>query len=188
MKDISKTNHKKLARVSKELRQEKRRMGQEPDQFDRIREHLVEGKKLGKKNDRELLEKALLIYPMLCAGKTQHDIVKIIQNAGWGSHVTAYKLIKNTRKIFLFQDDINELGKRQILVEMAKRAFKKAEDFENPNAMVSAIKLIAQLENVLDHKESYTIIYKNLELPALNVTDDPQVIDMPVQEIEFEEG
>lgn len=184
---ITAREEKRLGRLHKQTMQHKRMLSQQPDAFDRIAVHLLEDKPLRRKADRELLEKALQIYPLLCAGKTSKQIIKFIKKKDWGTPATAYSLIRKTKRIFYFEDQTADFAKRGILIEMAKKAYNFAEKKGDARAMVSAANLLAKLEGALDQQQSYTMIYQNLELPPILITDNPEAIEVPFEEVDFEE-
>ena len=70
---------------------------------------------------------------------------------------------------------------------MAKEAYRVGKKAKDARAMAAATKLIAQLEGTLNESQNLTIIYENLTLPAIQISDNPKVIDGFVEDIEFDE-
>lgn len=185
--ELSNRDKTRIEKTSKAVKQEKRRLRQPLDTFDRIQFHILEGKPLTRKSDRDLLSKSQQIYPLLCAGKTAKYILKFVKKQGWGGEATAYRLIRQTKKIFYFQDENRDLGTRSIYVEMAKKAYNYATKKGDPRAMVSAAKLAAQLDGALNETENYTLIFQNLVLPPIQFSDNPEAVEVPEIEVEFNE-
>lgn len=180
------STEKKLDRTSKELRYNKRRNGQKLDQVDRFRAHLLEGKKLGKR-DTIKLDRLYHVFSLLCNGYTDREIVRICENAGWGKKTRVYEILRDTKKVFGDSYISNKEADKIIAIQMAKEAYKVAREERRGGDMVAATKLVSQLQGNLSQQQNLMVIYQNLQLPEINISDDPKVIDIPAEDISFEE-
>lgn len=176
-----------LTRLSKEISQHRRRSHNKLDRYDKIREHLVEGKKLGKR-DQDFLDKAMKIFPLLCGGNTDREVVQIALRAGIVNTKDAgYKWIAQTKRIFRDAYEYNLMAEKRIMVEMAKKAFKHAMLQQKPTAMVAAVKLQAELLGVFSQKHDLGDVYENLQLPTIVYSSDPKVLQEPPVDGQYEE-
>jgi methenyltetrahydromethanopterin cyclohydrolase len=174
---------KQIQKMSKGVSRSKNKK----DQFDRIREHLLEGRNLPRKNDNLVLERCLHIFSLLSKGYTDHEILKICERAFEIKKSMIYILIRRTKKLFGDVQVSNKAAEKAIAIQMAKESYKIALQIKRPGAMVAATKLIAQLEGTLSDSQNLTIIYQNLTLPPIEISDDPSVINISSQEVSVEE-
>lgn len=174
---------KQIQRMSKKVSRSKNKK----DQFDRLREHLLEGKPLRRMKDEQMLERCIQIFTLLSKGHTDHEIIKIIDKAGWVKKSMGYILIRKTKVLFGDAYISNKTAEKAIAIQMAKEAYNLALKTENAVAMVAATKLITQLEGTLSESQNLTIIYQNLTLPPIQISDDPKVIDIPPEDVSFED-
>ena len=187
-KDLKQRGKTMLQKQLKVETREKRINKIPEDQIDRIQAHILEGRKLWKK-DAEFFERARQIYPLICAGKSMKYIIKFVDKSGWGSDQVAYRLVRKTKKLYEFNDDIQGRGNRSIYIEMAKRCFRAAEKSGDARSMVAAVKLMAEIDGALTVGDSYTQIFNSLQMPQIIFTDNPEVLsnNKDVEAIEYNE-
>ena len=179
---------KQHKRMNKELRRGNIRSKNTPDQVDRIRDHIIEGAKLYKR-DQRALQLAMLIYPKLCAGWTTRQIYKFltkeIENPPGLYQCQAH--IKKTKKIFAGAIDSTPDIEKAFLIEMAKQSYQVALKKKNGRDMTAATKLLAQLQGAFDKGGGMTEVYEQLTLPDVYYSDNPQVLQEPTIDAEYEE-
>lgn len=156
------------------------------DRYDRIFEHIQKGKPIGEK-DKKTLKIARQIYPLLCEGKTDREVVNQIVEDGICKEGMAYHYIKHTKVIFSEAGKANKEAEKMILIQMAKRAYNRAMVKGDIKAANGAMGNMIKLYGFGDKEQNLTIVYQKLTLPVLQVTDNPEVIDMPFDEVKFEE-
>lgn len=156
------------------------------DRYDRIFDHIQKGKPLGKK-DEKTLKIAREIYPMLCDGKTDREIVNELVENGTCKEVMAYHYVKHTKVIFAEVGKASKEAEKQILIQMAKKAYTAAMRKDDIKAANGAIGNLIKLYGFGDKEQNLTIVYQKLTLPILQITDNPEVIDMPIEDVKFEE-
>lgn len=154
------------------------------DKYDRIWEHITKGKSLNKTEARAL-EIAQQIYPLLCAGHPDKDIVKIIERAGICQRTQAYSHIRETKIIFAKAGEATKDGERQILIQMTKKAYQVALKKDDAKAMNSCVVTLAKLYGLGEAEQNLTVIYQKLVMPQIVISNDPAVIDQPFEEVDF---
>ncbi len=164
-----------------------RKKTKELDRYDLIAESILDDTIiLEKPENQKLQENVLMIYPLLCGGKTSQQIfrilkrLKIIKNDSYG-----YKLIRATERVFGKVQVANKAGMKAIAIEMAKKAYQRALMNSNATAMVRATDLIAKLSGVLDKQQDFFNVFIDLQLPQVSFTSDPKALE--IEDVEYQE-
>lgn len=175
--------------LSQELSKSQRRSHQKPDQWDRIRLHLVDGEPLRRKGDQKLLREARIVWPLLCKGWPGRKLVKeLIEQEVVSNETAGYMLISKTKRIFGDAGSFNPEAEKLILIEMVKEAYQKAKDANMPAAMAKCAKELRELMGVHEDSEM-TDLYRQLALPTIVYTSDASVLQepSPTEPVPYEE-
>lgn len=149
-----------------------------PDKYDLIRDHLINGTELEDAQLIKLCNAARLIYPLMVEEITTKSIVERLVGENICGPGQAYKMIRETEKIYGRVRQNSQDGLRAILVENALQALKDARDEKDYRGVAGLIDKIAKLEGLYTEQGKVQEVYQQLTLMPIQVTADPQVIEM----------
>lgn len=151
---------------------------QEPDQIDRLRDHIVNDVPLTDPDDLIRIDQIKLIWPICIEenGALAPIVKKIVSLQICGPKY-AYKLVRLTEDVYGRVHRANKEGRRAILVETLTKAMLAAEKKEAYNAVERIAAQIAKLEGLYQTEDNLGDIIDGFELPAPVLSDDPGVLD-----------
>lgn len=164
--------------------------GNEPDVYDRIRDHILNGTQL-KGTDAALAKAAQATYPIMVEEMTQKDSVAKILSLGLASNqAKAIKLIHDTEKIYGRVYEGDRTGRKAILLEVAwealREAREKAQETGNFSPVQKLIDQIAKLGGYYETADNIRNVYQQLVLPTPTISADPAALNNKPTTIEID--
>lgn len=149
-----------------------------PDKYDLIRDHLLNGTELTDPQHIQLMEAAKHIYPLMVEELTTKSIVERLVSEKICGPGQAYRMIRETERIYGRVRQNSQDGLRAILVENALQSLKDARAEKDYRGVASLIDKIAKLEGLYTEQGKVQEVYKTLTLMPIQVTSDPKVIEI----------
>lgn len=149
-----------------------------PDKYELIRDHLINGTELEDPQHIRLCEAAQLIYPLMVEELTTKAIVERLLADKICGPGTAYRMIRETERIYGRVRQNSQDGLRSILVENALQSLRDARDAKDYRGVASLLDKIAKLEGLYTEQGKVQEVYKTLTLMPIHVTSNPEVIEI----------